>query len=107
LENKDFASAAKLLWDVVCMNPLFQGVHERLGDALYGLEDIDGAMTEYKTAIVVGGRDVATAYAGLAQCYFDKEDEKLAEENARKALELNPQNPLARQVLELLGKWSE
>ncbi len=107
LLNNDFSDAAKLLWDVVYMNPLLQGVHERLGDALYGEEDIDGAITEFKRAIVVGGRDVHTAYAGLAQCYFDMENMKLAEENAKKALELNPQNQRARDVLELLGKWSE
>jgi tetratricopeptide (TPR) repeat protein len=107
LLDQEHDSAAKLLWDVVYMNPLLQGVHERLGDALYGQEDIDGAIAEFKRAIVVGGRDVHTAYAGLAQCYFDKENMKLAEENAKKALELNPQNQRARDVLELLGKWSE
>jgi tetratricopeptide (TPR) repeat protein len=107
LLDHDYVDAGNLLWDVVYMNPLLQGVHERLGDALYGQEDIEGAMAEFKRAIVVGGRDVHTAYAGLAQCYFDKENMKLAEENAKKALELNPQNQRAREVLELLDKWSE
>lgn len=107
LGKHEYEEAAALLRQVIHLSPLIPGIHERLGDALRGEEEIDEAIFEYKTAIVVGGPDQADAYAGLAQCYFEKEDMKQAEANARKAIELDPQHQLAREVLELLGKWSE
>jgi tetratricopeptide (TPR) repeat protein len=107
IEEEKFKEAVRILRQMTDLNPIMPGLHERLGDALRGEDEIDKAIEEYKMAIVVGGRGKARAYAGLAQCYLDKDDADQAESNARKALELDPGNELAREILELLDKWSE
>lgn len=107
LEEHEYEEASEILRQVMDLSPLIPGTHERLGDALLGDELYDDALTEYKAAIVVGASDQAHAYSGIAECYFHKEDTDQAEKNARKALELDATNQRARQVLELIGKWSE
>jgi tetratricopeptide (TPR) repeat protein len=107
LEEEKYSEALRTLRHVNDLHPLIPGLHERLGDALRGEDEIDEAMTEYNMALVIGGPDQARAYSGLAQCYLDKDDAKQAQEYARKALQIDPNDWLAREVLELLGKWSE
>jgi len=106
-EDGRFAEAIDLLRQLLHLNPLTPGIHERLGDALYADEMLEEALEEFKTAVIIGGQGQAKAYSGLARCYFDLEDNKEAEENARKALQLDPGNSRAKEVLELLGKWSD
>lgn len=104
LEEKKYALARRTANQVLDLSPLIPGVHERLGDALYGLEKFDEAIKEYKTAIVVGPKAPARAYAGLAKCFLEKKDSQAAGEYARKALDADPANEAAREVLEALGK---
>jgi tetratricopeptide (TPR) repeat protein len=65
LRQRDFQSASSILEEIIQAKPAFGDAHQALGVAKANLEDLDGAIQEFRTALRLNPKSVATLY-GLA-----------------------------------------
>ena len=62
LRKRDFQSASIILQEIIRAKPSFADAHEALGVAKENLEDLNGAIQEFKTALSLNSKSVPTLY---------------------------------------------
>ncbi len=90
--------AADLLEESLRQKPDDPVVLDNLGNVLLDLGRIDEAIDCFQRSVAVDP-GFAAAYADLARAYARKGDRQRATTFARRALELDPSNPIARRLL--------
>ncbi len=97
--TKEHAEAVGALAEATRLNPNHFRAYNQLGNALAEMGRLDQAIGCFQQALAVDPEYVP-AYTGLAGAHILKKDYARAERYARKALELDPQNPIARRELQ-------
>ena len=91
--------AIDLLNQIIEWDPSSVQAYFYLGDIyLYWKRSIDKSIEYYKKAIVVDSNYIE-AYEGLAYCYEDLGKDKLAQQQWKRILEINPEYEIARERL--------
>src|ERR1700722_11134345 len=103
LNRSDFSGALKLLDHAVDLSPGNPEILSHRGRLLLFLKEFDRARADFAEAAQVDARSAPTL-SGLARCHFEKESYNEAETYARRALEIDPKNQEAREVISALEK---
>lgn len=82
----------------IAQNPNDAEAHTNLGNALDDSGDTDGAIAEYKTAVLLAPDD-ARAHRNLGVAYVRKDDWETAESEFRQAVRLDPSYVIGRMAL--------
>ena len=97
LSEGNFQAAFKFAKLSLHIDVLDAEVHRMLGDALFGLKEIDRAIAEFETAIELKPKDV-DAQLGLAQAYLSTDQKEKARELIEAVLKLDPNNERAQKL---------
>ena len=81
------------------LKPTYAEANNNLGYALYSRGDLDGAISDYRTALHINPQ-YSTAHYNLGLALERQGDHKAALEEFRAASTLEPGNPLFRQKYE-------
>jgi ubiquinone/menaquinone biosynthesis C-methylase UbiE len=105
LNRSDFSGALKLLDHAVDLSPGNPEILSHRGRLLLFLKEFDRARADFAEAAQVDARSAPTL-SGLARCHFEKESYHEAETCARRALEIDPKNQEAREIIFALEKFA-
>ena len=97
------AKAIEKLEQAIQIDPWFREAHMNLGVQYARTQRYDEALGQFYSALAIGSPD-ALVYSNLAWGYVALGDLRQAEELARKAVALDPNNPPARSLIELVSK---
>ena len=104
LNRSDFSGALKLLDHAVDLSPGNPEILSHRGRLLLFLKEFDRARADFAEAAQVDARSAPTL-SGLARCHFEKGDHAEAGICARRALDLDPANREAGEILAALEKF--
>jgi tetratricopeptide (TPR) repeat protein len=101
LEAKNFAEARTWAGRALQVNVEDADVHRMVAEALAAEENLPEAIAEYETSIKLDSKQPAVRFA-LADIYIRAKQEKKARETLKELLEVSPDYPGAKQLLEAL-----
>ena len=103
MEKRDYARAARMLEDLMFINPLNSELHTMRWRAAEALEDWDVVIREVEILLLDPSTNPILAHLALARAHHAKKDPVRARKSVQRVLEIDPEDEDARSILEELG----
>ncbi|MEM7263051.1 MAG: tetratricopeptide repeat protein, partial [Planctomycetota bacterium] len=100
VEKEEWAKALRYAEDIVFIDPYEPTFHDQLAQAYLGLDRFAECQRELEILLATPEPNLERISADLAWCYHQGGKREKAVEWARKALEFDPEEPRAREILD-------